>query len=196
MTEYFTLLHDKISGNTIFILIWLLICSVTCLVCGRKRKSLISFEEIMYIMLGCLTLLATSSLFLKAIFWKELQELIGTDIIILEIGLFSSIYIAMSGIAKIFNKTQENLGTSQKPELEEQDRELLVDLIQHGGATLKQIIIKTNRIGQEKNVRSSLKNLEELGYIKRVTYNGDGENEIFTPSRIALQNFYSILKRK
>ncbi len=104
--------------------------------------------------------------------------------------------IAMSGIAKIFNKTQENLGTSQKPELEEQDRELLVDLIQHGGATLKQIIIKTNRIGQEKNVRSSLKNLEELGYIKRVTYNGDRENEIFTPSRIALQNFYSILKRK
>jgi len=150
----------------------------------------------MYIMLGCLTLLATSSLFLKAIFWKELQELIGTDIIILEIGLFSSIYIAMSGIAKIFNKTQENLGTSQKPELEEQDRELLVDLIQLGGVTLKQIIIKTNRIGQEKDVRSGLKNLEELGYIKRVTYNGDRENEIFTPSRIALQNFYSILKRK
>jgi len=133
---------------------------------------------------------------LKAIFWKELQELIGTDIIILEIGLFSSIYIAMSGIAKIFNKTQENLGTSQKPELEEQDRELLVDLIQLGGVTLKQIIIKTNRIGQEKDVRSGLKNLEELGYIKRVTYNGDRENEIFTPSRIALQNFYSILKRK
>ncbi len=133
---------------------------------------------------------------MKAIFWKELQELIGTDIIILEIGLFSSIYIAMSGIAKIFNKTQENLGTSQKPELEEQDRELLVDLIQLGGVTLKQIIIKTNRIGQEKDVRSGLKNLEELGYIKRVTYNGDRENEIFTPSRIALQNFYSILKRK
>lgn len=57
---------------------------------------------------------------------------------------------------------------------------LLADLSLIGAATPRQLEIKTNRIGLD--VRNQLQLLTKLGYVKKSTYSGGSENEIFTPS--------------
>jgi hypothetical protein len=75
------------------------------------------------------------------------------------------------------------MSISQKhelPNLEPEQLSLLEDLYKIGAATPIQLEIKTNRIG--KNVRSQLKELSDSGYVKRKTFTGGIENEVFTVS--------------
>ncbi len=82
--------------------------ALTTCFCYFKRKSPISFDEILVIMAGYAGIGLSFRIGLKAIFSEELQQLLGNGIWILEIGVLTVIRISFYRIKAIFNQTKEN----------------------------------------------------------------------------------------
>jgi len=107
LPEYFNL-FESIPRTGLVLLSWVFMTALTTFVCYIKRKSPISFDEILVIMAGYAGIGLSFGTGLKAIFSEELQQLLGNGIWILGIGVLTAIRISFSNIKAIFNQTKEN----------------------------------------------------------------------------------------